>query len=63
MPGTELGARVTEMTFQSLLSRGSQSRRESEMLARGIWLAQLEEHVTLDLQVMSSRPTLVVAIT
>ena len=29
----------------------------------GIWLAQSEEHVTLDLKVVSSRPTLGVEIT
>ena len=50
MPGTELGAGVTEMTFLPLLSVCLQSSRESGKLIRGPSLAQLVEHLTLDLQ-------------
>lgn len=42
MPGTELGAGATDMTFQPLLFRSLQFRRESETLAENYsveWLS------------------------
>ena len=36
---------------------------EKSMVLRGAWLAQLMEHITLDLRVRSSSPTLSVEIT